>query len=212
MYGANMNTPTVRRHHLCRARRRPPRGRQRDQLLQLQRHRLRRRLHHRHARGRRRPGHRGPHLGRRRRRRDRDPLLVLWPPRRAAGVGVELCRARARRAGAGLGPVLIGTFRCRQVYLKFLGWSGFSFGIGVLGALEWEMGMISQLGLTSDRLGQGSGFKLLMQRDAIHATHNTTEYPRDISMWKLLQRDSLQSRTRVFFFLQTWPAVQLTPG
>lgn len=110
---------SVRRHHLRRARRRAPRGRQRDQLLQQQRHRLRRRLHHRHPRGQCRPGHRRPHI---RRRPNRDPLLVLWPPRRQGHVRVELCRPRARRAGSGLGSVLSGLVACS--YLLFSLWFG----------------------------------------------------------------------------------------
>lgn len=103
---ADLKPFLVRRHHLCRARRRAPRGRQRDKLLQQQRHWLRGRLHHRHPRGRRRP-HRATHLGRRRRRR--DALLVLWPPRRPRRrVRLEHRRPRARRAGHGLGALLSG--------------------------------------------------------------------------------------------------------
>ncbi len=75
----------MRRHHLCRPRRPTRRPGQRDQLLQQQRHRLRRRLHHHDARlG---PGQRLVD------QRRRDAVLVLWPEQ-------ERQPARLRRLAA----------------------------------------------------------------------------------------------------------------
>lgn len=68
----------MRRHHLCRAPRQAPRRRQREQLLQQQPDRLRRRLHRRDARVQRRPDDHQRRLDHQRHLgRLRDPLLVF---------------------------------------------------------------------------------------------------------------------------------------